>query len=270
VGTAKGELIALTPAGELQWRVRVSSEVLGPVSVAGGTVFVRAGDGKIFGLDAANGAARWEYDHSLPPLMIRGADGVALGSEVVYAGMPGGKMVALSAQTGALLWEAAVAQPRGDSELERLSDVVSVPVVEDGRACAVAYQGRIACFDAQKGTLVWGRAASGRGGLAADERYFYFVDDASAVHAIDRETGASVWKQDVLSHRGLGRPSVIGRFVAVGDFEGYLHFLDTEDGAMAARLSTDGSPIVAAPVGIGDANLLVQTTGGRVYAVSLR
>lgn len=270
VGTTKGELIALSAEGELAWRVQLSSEVLGPVSVSEGAVVVRTGDGKIFCLEAQDGARRWEYDHTLPSLLIRTATGVALQGGVVYAGMPGGKLLALSAQTGALLWDAPVAQPRGDSELERIVDVVSVPWVEDGRACAVAYQGRIACFDVQKGTLVWARAASSRGGLAADDRYFYFVDDASGVQAIDRETGASVWKQDVLAHRGLGQPTVVGRFLVVGDFEGYVHFFDTEDGALAARLATDGSEILAAPVRIGDANLLVQTTGGRVYAVSVR
>ena len=270
VGTTKGVVLAFDAKGKPKWRAQVSSEVLSPPAISEGIVVVRSGDGHIHGLDAADGNRKWEYIATLPPLLIRTDAGVAIEKGVVYAGLPGGKMIALSLGTGALLWEATVSQPRGETELERVTDGVSVPVVEDGQACAVAFQGRIACFETQRGTLAWARNASGTGGLGVDERYFYYVDEASHLNAIDRESGASIWKQELLSYRRLGSPAVVGKYVVVGDYEGYLHFFDRDDGSIAARLSTDGGPITAAPLPVGPGNLLVQTREGGIYALTVR
>lgn len=270
VGTTKGVVLAFDAKGKPKWRAQVSSEVLSPPAISEGIVVVRSGDGHIHGLDAADGNRKWEYIATLPPLLIRTDAGVAIEKGVVYAGLPGGKMIALNLGTGALLWEATVSQPRGETELERVTDVVSVPVVEDGQACAVAFQGRIACFETQRGTLAWARNASGTGGLGVDERYFYYVDEASHLNAIDRESGASIWKQELLSYRRLGSPAVVGKYVVVGDYEGYLHFFDRDDGSIAARLSTDGGPITAAPLPVGPGNLLVQTREGGIYALTVR
>lgn len=270
VGSTKGAVLAYDAKGKPKWSARVSSEVLSAPAISEGIVVVRSGDGHIHGLDAADGNRRWEYISTLPPLLIRTDAGVAIEKGVVYAGLPGGKMIALSVATGALLWEATVSQPRGETELERVTDVVSVPIVEEGQACAIAFQGRIACFETQRGTLAWARNASGTGGLGVDDRSFFYVDEASHLNAIDRESGASIWKQELLSYRRLGSPTVVGKFVVVGDYEGYLHFFDREDGSIVARLSTDGGPITTAPLPVGPGNLLVQTREGSIYAITIR
>lgn len=268
--TSKGVVHAWSVDGKPLWRSQVSSEVLSVPAVSDGVVVVRSGDGRIHGLDAKDGVRRWEYVGSLPPLLIRTTAGVTLDGGSVYAGLPGGKLVALSLASGAVLWETALSTPRGDTELERTTDITSTPVVEDGRVCAVAFQGRIGCFDAQKGTLIWARDASSVGDLGTDERFFYFVDESSHLHAVDRDSGATLWKQTALSHRNLGAPAATGRFVAVGDFEGYVHFFDREDGTLVARVSTDGGQISAQPLVVGEGNLLVQTREGTLYAVTVR
>jgi outer membrane protein assembly factor BamB len=268
--TAKGAVHAWSPDGKPLWQSQVSSEVLSVPATSDGVVVVRSGDGRIHGLDARDGTRRWEYVATLPPLLIRTTAGVTIEGGSVFAGLPGGKLVALSLASGAVLWEAALSTPRGETELERTTDVTSTPIVEDGKVCAVAFQGRIGCFDAQKGTLVWARNASSVGDLGADDRFFYFVDESSHLHAIDRDSGATLWKQTALSYRSLGAPAATGRFVAVGDFEGYLHFFDREDGNPVARISTDGGQISAQPLVVGEGNLLVQTREGTLYAVTVR
>lgn len=270
VGTSKGLVLAYSPEGKPRWQSQVSSEVLSPPVTAEGVVVARTSDGHIHGLDAKDGVRKWEYIGTLPALLIRTPATVAIDKGTVYAGMPGGKMIALELATGTLKWEAAISQPRGNTELERVTDVMSTPVVEDGHVCAIAFQGRIGCFDALRGSLVWARDASGVGGLGADVRYFYYVDEASNLHAVDRDTGASIWKQDLLAHRSLGSPGVVGHYVVVGDFEGYLHFFDREDGALATRMATDGGPITSAPLAVGEGNLVVQTREGNLYAVTVR
>ncbi|MCU0868496.1 MAG: outer membrane protein assembly factor BamB [Burkholderiales bacterium] len=271
VASAKGRVFALDLAsGAVTWTTQVTSAVLAVPAIAEGIVVVRGADGRISGLDAKDGTRKWEYASTMPPLTLRTSGGVTIDSGNVYAGLAGGRVVALALATGAPLWEAVVAQPKGDTELERMIDVAGPPIVEDGQACAVAFQGRLACFDALKGTLAWARNASSVTPMAASDRSFYYVDDRAALHAADRSSGASLWKQDVLRDRGLGAPGVVGPYVVVGDFEGWLHFFDADEGTLRGRVRTDGSAITAAPIEVGDGNLVVQTREGHLYAITLR
>jgi outer membrane protein assembly factor BamB len=229
---------------------------------------VRSGDGRIVALDANNGARKWEYIATLPPLILRGDAGVALTRGAVFAGLPNGRLIALGLTNGNVGWEGTVGQPKGANELERMVDIAAAPIVDEEQVCAVAFQSRVACFDPVKGTLLWSRDASSAVSLGADAGTLYMTDDRGTVQALDRTSGATYWKMDKLYGRQVSAPVVVGRFVAVADFEGYVHFLNRDDGAFAARIATDGSPILARPQRIGP-NLLVQTRGGGVFAIAV-
>ncbi|MDK9714369.1 outer membrane protein assembly factor BamB [Sulfuritalea hydrogenivorans] len=270
VGTPKGEVLAFDAAsGREIWKARVSSEVLAAPAVAEGLVIVRSGDSRIFGFDAADGKRRWVYQRSTPTLSLRSNVGVVPAGKVTLAGFPGGKLVAIANNNGAAVWEVTVALPRGATELERVADVTSSPVVIGSSVCAAAFQGRVACFDANSGNTLWSRDMSSSAGLDVDNRYVYIADDKGAVHALDRSSGASIWKQDKLSNRGLSRPLALGGHVAVADYQGVVHLLRREDGAFAARANTDGSAVRSEPVRFG-AGLLLQTANGGLHALEAR
>lgn len=165
------------------------------------------------------------------------------------------------------MWEGAVALPKGATELDRVADVVASPVVDGRLICAVAFQGRVACFDmGQGGAMTWSRDLSSVTGLAMDSRYIFISDDKGVVYALDRQSGSSLWKQDKLKNRRLSAPIVTRGLVAVADAEGIVHFMSREDGSFAARQKTDGTP-VRAPLQMLGTAVLVQTTGGYVSAI---
>jgi outer membrane protein assembly factor BamB len=269
VGTPKGVILAYDLDGKPLWKSTVSSEVLSAPQAAAGLVVVRSGDSRIFGLDAKDGTRRWEYQTIAPPLTLRANPGVIIVEGLVIAGMPAGKLVVLNLANGGVVWETVVAAPKGDNELERITDIAGTPLVEQRNVCAVTFQGRAACYETERGGQIWARPASSVGALAADDRSVYLSEDTGAVVALDRHTGASVWKQDKLSFRSPSTPLFFGDYVVVGDFEGQLHFLKVEDGSFAARIATDGGGITAAPVRVGE-KVLVQTRKGGVYAIKLR
>ncbi len=270
VGTPKGEVLAFDAAtGRETWKARVSSEVLAAPAVVDGLAIVRSGDSRIFGFDAADGKRRWVYQRSTPTLSLRSNVGVVSVGRLTLAGFPGGKLVAIANNNGAAVWEVTVALPKGATELERVADVTSSPVVSGSIVCAAAFQGRVACFDASSGNATWSRDMSSSAGIDIDSRYVYVADDKGAVHALDRSSGASVWKQDKLSNRGLSRPLALGSHVAVADYQGVVHLLRREDGAFAARAATDGSAVRAEPARFG-AGVLVQTANGGLYALEAR
>lgn len=269
-GTAKGEVLAFEPSGKPIWKTQLSGAVLSPPAGADGVVVVRTGDGRIYGLNATDGKQRWVYQRALPSLAVRSFAGVVVHRGAVFAGFPGGRLVAIALANGNVGWEAVVALPRGTTELERVTDVTSYPVVEGTQVCAVAYQGRVACFDLIRGETVWARDVSSIAGMGIDARGAYVTDDRSAVIALDRRAGSSLWKQDKLDGRWASAPLPVGRFVVVGDFQGYVHVLSREDGSFVARIATDGSAIQVPPVALDLSTFLVQTRNGGVFAISVQ
>jgi outer membrane protein assembly factor BamB len=143
-------------------------------------------------------------------------------------------------------------------------------VIDGKQACAAAFQGRVACFDVLRGTLLWARDVSSVAGIAVDARYLYVTDDRNAVQALDKTSGASIWRQDKLSGRNVSGPLALGRYVVVGDLEGYVHLISREDGSFAARIETDGSAILAPPIALDATSFLVQTRDGGVFAITIK
>ena len=270
VGTPKGEVLAYRTAdGQPAWTAQLTGEILTPPQARGGLVAVRGNDGKVWALDVADGKRRWVYSRTLPALALREPGGLVLADRAVYAGFPGGRLAALSLANGAPIWETNVALPKGATELERIADVTGPLALSERLVCAGAYQGRVVCFDRLNGQGVWARDVSVLRGVAMDARQLYVADSADTVHAFDRERGVSPWKQDKLRDRRLSTPLPLERHIVVGDYQGYVHLLDSETGAFAARVATDGSPITAAPIATPQ-GLVVQTANGGVYAFRIQ
>ena len=267
VGSPKGDLLAFASAdGKLLWKARATSEILSPPVLGDGLVIVRSGDNRLAAYDAQDGTRKWIYQRPTPALSLRVTAPPIIDGKFVFAGFPGGKLIAVSTANGAAMWEGTVALPKGSTELERVADITSAPVISGRMICAVAFQGRVACFDLSNGNLVWARDMSSAVGLAIDNRYLYVTDDKSSVHALDMASGASIWKQDKLFHRRLTAPLPHRGLIAVADVQGVVHFLSREDGSFAGRLNTDGSPVVAPPRVLGP-GLLIQTSNGGIYAI---
>ena len=269
VGTDKGDVLAFDTAGKPRWSARVSSEVIAPPRVTESIVIVFSGDGRIYGLSASDGKTVWVDPHANPPLTVRNAAGGIVSRGGLFIGTAGGRLLAIDAQTGAIAWDGTVATPKGATELERIADVTSLPYVDDKEACAAAYQGRIACFDVMRGSVIWTRDVSSLAGITADENRLYAVDDKGVVQAFDRSNGASIWRQDVLAKRRVGGPQLIGDEVGMVDVEGYLHLLARKDGAYVGRIATDGSFATTQPAPLAG-GMLWQSEKGTLFAVSAR
>jgi outer membrane protein assembly factor BamB len=268
VGSEKGDVLAYGEDGKLRWKTKVSSEVLSVPQVAEGVVIVRSGDGRIAGLNAADGKRVWLYERSTPALVVRSHAGVTIQRGLAFAGFAGGKLAVLSIKDGRVLLETTVSQPRGNTELERISDITSNPVVDDEQLCAIAFQGRVACYDTVQGNTLWSREMSSDKGMMLLLKYLYISDVNSSIIALDKTSGSTLWKNEQLFLRNVTKPYALGDFVVAGDYEGYLHGLSREDGRFVARIKLDGSAIQAAPMPM-DNGLLVQTRGGGLYSLAI-
>jgi len=252
VGTEEGEIITLSSEdGSELWRSQVSSEILSSPQRAGNVVVIRTIDGKVYGMDGTGGKRRWIYDRTVPSLTLRGTSTPVITDGVVVAGFDGGKTAALDVRTGKLIWETSVATARGRSELERMVDIDSEPVVVEGVVYIATFQGHIAAIQLDSGRILWSRDLSSHAGFGADEKNIYVTDENSHIWALDRFSGTTLWKQEDLHARAITAPGVIGDHIMVGDLEGYLHWMDKKSGEFSARTRLSDEAIIAKPVVVG-------------------
>ena len=266
VGGLDGQLYGLSAAdGSDRWNVQLSSEVVTTPAIAQGVVVVRTNDGRLFGLDATDGSRKWLFEQSVPALSLRGNSAPLIVNGVAYGGYDNGRVVAIRIDDGSELWLQALSVGEGRTEVERLSDVDG-NIVSDGRLLfAGGYRGQLMALTLESGRPAWQRDLSTYTGVAIGDNAVVAVDAEGNVWAFDRETGVNLWKQDQLKYRWLSAPAVQGRYVVVGDSEGYVHWLGLDDGKFAARERLGKKPIEGAPQVAGDL-VYVEDIKGHIAA----
>ncbi|GAC1622780.1 MAG: outer membrane protein assembly factor BamB [Nevskia sp.] len=262
VGTLDGDAIALQrSSGKELWRANFRSEVGAAPVASGNVVVVRTIDGREFGLSAADGSRIWSFDRTVPNLTLRGLSEPLILGNRVYTGLDNGKLAALGLADGQLAWEQNISVPTGRSELERLTDIDADLLAGDNGIFVVTYGNDVALIDPIGGDSRWRRSIKSYTSMASDGKHLFVTDDDGLLWAIDADTGAAVWKQEVLKYRRLSPPAVFGNYVVVGDFKGYLHWFELSEGRLVARTHVGSAAITTAPVSDGTQLYVTDSTG---------
>ena len=262
VGTSSGTVIALEATdGKQRWRVQLGGEVLAAPLVAGDRVVVRTVDGRLIALNTADGTETWMVEDLVPRLTLRGTSPPVRAGDAVIGGFDSGRVMAVSIPTGDILWQAQVSTPRGRSELERLADIDAAVRVAGDEVYAIGYQGRIAMIARDSGQIWWTRDLSSYRDVGMDDDQLYVASSDGDVVALRRRDGGVVWQQTGLKRRGLGAPVVHGGAVVVGDFDGYLHWLDRDTGRFVARERPGSTRFATAPIVIGERLFVIDDAG---------
>ncbi len=270
VGTLDGHVYGVNAKdGSPRWEVEVNSEVLASPVVVDNLVVVRTSDGRVYALDAANGERRWVYDQGTVPLLsLRGNGALLVANGVLFFGSDDGKLVALRLDNGTKLWEQKLASGEGRTEIDRLSDADGAILLDGSTLYGAAYHGNLMAVDGPSGRPLWSHPFSSFGSLAASGNAVFGANDESVVWAFDKSGGSDLWKNDALKYRWVTGPAVQGNYVVVGDMEGYVHWLQTGDGALAARERLSKKAIRAQPLVVGDV-VYVEDVEGRIGAYRL-
>jgi len=264
LGSSDGDVIALSSAdGKERWRKAIGSEVLARPLIAKDVVVIRTVDGHVEGYSTTDGSNRWAVDEQVPRLTLRGTSPPILANDRVIAGFDSGKVLAIDPRNGDVMWDAIVNAPHGRTELERLADIDAPPRVSGDDIFVVGFQGRVAMLALDSGQIWWARDASSYRGFTMDDENLYLTNSDSVVIAMKRSDGAVLWEQDQMKRRGLTAPALDGDALVVGDFEGYVHWLDKTTGAIVARQKTSGDRITNAAVA-AEGGVFVQTDSGKL------
>jgi len=270
VGTLDGDVIALKRSdGTELWRTKASSEVLAPPTGNGDIVVTRTVDGRLTGLSAINGERKWVSDSAVPNLTVRGLSMPVVVDGHVYTGLDNGHMSALRLDDGQPVWDQAIAVPTGRTELERLTDIDAGMLVSGSQIFAVSFSGEFVCVDSETGQILWRRTVKSYTGMAQANDLVTVTDESGVVWALDARTGAAAWKQEGLMYRKLSPPAFFNGYVVVGDYDGYLHWLNPKDGTIVGRSRAGGDPIRAQMIAT-DKMLYVMNNAGKITAINAK
>ncbi|QEY65718.1 outer membrane protein assembly factor BamB [Metapseudomonas lalkuanensis] len=270
VGTLKGEIVALDATnGEEKWRARVNGEVLAPAANNGDVVVVQTQNDTLFGFDAVTGNQLWIYENTPAVLTLRGTGAPIVTNNLAVAGLSTGKVLALDIKRGIPVWEQRVAVPQGRSELDRVVDIDGGLLLSGGTLYVATYQGRVAALDLESGRVLWQREASSYAGVAQGFGNVYVSLANGTVEGVDERSASALWSNDALARRQLSAPEVFSSYVAVGDFEGYLHLLSQVDGHFVGRVKIDGDGLRARPLVVGEW-MYAYGNGGKLVGLTIR
>ena len=262
VGSTFGDLVALNPAsGAILWKVRLNGEVLSAPAISDRLIAIRTVDGKLHAIAPKDGKELWSTEQQVPRLSLRGTASPVLTGDLVLCGFDNGKVEAVNVSDGSVAWETTISPAHGKTELERMDDVDSTVRVSGSDVYAVGFQGRISMLALDTGQTWWSHDASSFRTLGLDDNAIYISSADGDVVALRRRTGAELWRQKALAHRRLSAAVETDDAIVIGDYQGYLHWLDKATGALAARAGTGKVRISNAPVVAGDLVLVVNDLG---------
>ena len=246
LGSSEGLVLKLDAnTGEQLWTTMLTGEILSPPQANGKVVVAQTYNGKLQGLDFATGQLLWTYNSKVPVLTIRGTSVPIMENNRVYAGFASGRVLAFDAQTGSIVWDGRVAIPQGRSEIERIVDVDGTMELAGNELYAVSYQGSVVAIDVESGRKIWQQKASSFSGVSLGFGNVYAADEDGTLNAFMRNGEGVRWSQGALGYRQLSRPTPVGSYVTVGDFEGYLHVLSQVDGDFVGRVRVDSDGVRA-------------------------
>ena len=268
VGTENGDVVALNPeTGELVWRVKVKGEVIASPAVGEGYVLVNTSAGYLFALHPDTGEQRWMHEQESALLSLRGTSESVIASGGVIFGSGAGKVSVLIADKGVLAWDAAIAVPKGATDLSRMVDVDATPIVVDGTIYAIAFNGELVALELRTGRVIWKREYASFRDMVVEGNTIYLVDSVGKIFAIDRRNGLEQWAQLGLHKHFLTGPAVYKDYLAIGDVEGNLFWLDKNTGEFVAQESY-GSGFYVQGVSSAD-ELVIQTRDGELSLIRL-
>lgn len=271
LGTDNAEVVKLDKTtGQLLWKKSVPSTVIAAPSATSDNVFAKTINGEITALSTPDGRPHWNYQQTAPALILRDTSNVLLHDNLLLAGFANGTLTAFDHRNGDILWNKQISLSAGKTDVERMNDVAASPKIGQGILYAATYQGQLIAFTlAHPQDNLWQVDASLYNDFTLSPAAIFYGDSTGNLLALDKKTGATLWQQTALSYRHLTAPLYIEHnLLAVGDQEGYLHFLSASDGHLVGRIHVDRSGMITAPIW-RDGLLILQTNAGKIYAYKI-
>lgn len=267
IGTENGDVFALdAETGELVWQAKIKGEVITQPAIDSGILVVNSSSGIVKAFDAHTGEDLWKVERDVPALTLRGISTPVTASGGVLIGSGKGELNVYMLETGQAGWLTEVGEATGSTELQRVIDVDSSPVVFGDKVYSISARGNLMAIELNSGRILWKRKYSSYRQISVFRNDIFITDVRGRVYSLNRINGIERWNNFDLKNRDVTGPAVIGKYVVVGDYEGYLHWLDQDTGEIVSRHKVDGSGIHSTPTVVDDV-LYSQSRDGDLQAI---
>ena len=270
--------------GALGWRTRTEEPIHGAPTVSDGRVMVVAIDNTLLTFDAATGAPGWTYQALAEPARILAASSPAVSGETVVAAFGSGELVALRAQNGNDIWNAALSRTSQTSALSEIRDIPGRPVIYQGDVFAVSHSGVFAATDARTGQARWTLPVVGvTTPLPAGDVVYVVSRDGQLICAA-RDTGLVYWIRDLNDnfkpHKrggvfGIGgqpapkplwsSPLLADNRLILVSSSGQLASVNAKTGEVQRKMNL-GAPALLGPIAVGSM-IYVLADNGQLIAL---
>lgn len=264
VAAGDGFLYALNRfTGAVRWKTDVHEELTTTPTVSGGRVFVMSSEQSISAIDLADGKTAWKF-HRDPPggFTIRGDARPAVAHGTVYAAFADGTVAALDPQDGVARWTRQVSAATGD-----YLDVDWIDAPDgDSRIYAASAKAGVVALNATTGEAVWTTAVPGANHVLADGPRV-IAGGRGVLLALDRLSGAQIWKLDLGRDRYPTQPVIMSGLVLVARDRGPLLGVDAQTGE--ARGAFDPGSGFSQPVLAVPGAAFILSNGGALFSLGL-
>jgi outer membrane protein assembly factor BamB len=267
IGTENGDVFALdAETGELVWQAKIKGEIIAPPAIDSGILVVNSASGVLKAFDANTGDELWKAEQDVPALTLRGISTPVIASGGVLIGSGKGALSVYILEKGQAGWTTEVGEATGSTELQRVIDVDSAPVVFGDKVYAISARGNLVAVDLKSGRILWKRQYSSYRQIAVYRNDIFITSTNGHIYALNRLDGIERWSNLELTNRSVTGPAVVGGYIVVGDFEGYLHWLDQDTGEILSRHKVDGSGIHSTPT-VVDGKIYSQSRDGDLQVI---
>lgn len=254
--------------GTLQWKVFVG-EVFSPPLSYDRSVLVKSTNGKVFSINTLDGSYQWNYQLPASNLIIKSWGELVGSDNKIFIGSENGKIICLDFQNGTLIWETTFSQPKGTSELDRSNAATSTPILDDISLYVVSVNGNLSSISKTDGSIYWSRPLSSFYGMTSSLKSLYVTHNSGAIYRIEKDTSTVIWRNADLLGRDVSKPIMYLNYAIVSDYEGYLHFLDIENGTLVGRAKLSDYQLLINPNNIIHDKLLISNLEGELFLISL-
>ena len=254
--------------GHLLHRVKLQNDAYAKPLIIDHTFYVKTINGAVYSIDLATAKKNWRYDHGSPEIILKASSSPIYYQGAIICGFSDGALLGLDLNKGHPLFQQHIAFPRGASDIERLVDVDTNPLVDGNHLYVASYQGEIGAYSTEEAAFIWHKPASSFHDLAFDDRTLVMVSSRDRIWAYDKQNGTVLWKQNRLYARGLTAPVIWQHLIWVGDSSGVLHAINPLTGDFVSQHHFPAG-IVSAMVPYGR-YAFVLTSNGQLHRLSFK
>lgn len=270
LGSSEGILLVLDRlTGAIKWQAAVTNEIIAAPIYHQGKIFVKTTDSIISAFDAKTGNLLWSHKEPQVEIAMRVGSSLLVKDSKLLAGMPNGKLIALSLADGKLLWQKAIASNLDQGIGNPIIDLDVTPIGYGNNIYIAGMNSNLVALDISSYETKWQKPISTYSGIDVDRSAVVVSDADGIIYSYKRNTGRLIWRQKGLQGRTLTKPSIYKDYILVADTLGYLYVLSHGSGKIigGTKVHYDG---ISANIIVSQGKVIVKSNHGYLNAYELK